>query len=430
MLEFVTNLFASRVHPIGIDFGTDCLRLAQVQEAGDDFKIAAAASAPVPAQVRNNPEARLAFFTESLAELMSRSPFHGRRVVLGLPASVVHLAHLQLPPLQGDAMKQAVLKHSRKLLPMDADKAFIRHCVAGDIDTDGELKSEVIVMAVAREWIDQYLLACQKARLDVVGMNVEPLAMVDCFWEVYRRKADHASTQCFIDIGSAGTRVIIASGRQMLLAKNVSVGGDDLTRAVAEAMHLSFEDAKTLRIKLAASDAVPCAIGSRHLIEAPREAALATPRRRASDRAAESSRGGFGSSFGTAVLEADEDLPEEPLRPARSPFASQMSRVQAACRGPIYDLAGEIESCLRHHESVFANLPVERLIFVGGEARHRVLVQQIAAELQIPAQLGDPLCRMSRTSDVGVESGIDRRSPQPAWAVAIGLSMGPAETQE
>jgi hypothetical protein len=33
---------------------------------------------------------------------------------------------------------------------------------------------------------------------------------------------------------------------------------------------------------------------------------------------------------------------------------------------------------------------------------------------------------MGRTTDVGVESGIDRRVSQPAWAVAIGLSMGPA----
>jgi hypothetical protein len=36
------------------------------------------------------------------------------------------------------------------------------------------------------------------------------------------------------------------------------------------------------------------------------------------------------------------------------------------------------------------------------------------------------MVRMSRISDIGVESGIDRRQPQPTWAVAIGLSMGPA----
>ena len=44
----------------------------------------------------------------------------------------------------------------------------------------------------------------------------------------------------------------------------------------------------------------------------------------------------------------------------------------------------------------------------------------------IAAQVGDPLVRMGRISEVGVESGLDRRLPQPSWAVAIGLSMGPA----
>jgi hypothetical protein len=42
----------------------------------------------------------------------------------------------------------------------------------------------------------------------------------------------------------------------------------------------------------------------------------------------------------------------------------------------------------------------------------------------LAAQVGDPLVRMARNSDVGIESGIDRRQPQPNWTVAVGLSMG------
>jgi hypothetical protein len=37
---------------------------------------------------------------------------------------------------------------------------------------------------------------------------------------------------------------------------------------------------------------------------------------------------------------------------------------------------------------------------------------------------------MGRTSEVGPESGIDRRQPQPNWAVAIGLSLGPINVEE
>jgi hypothetical protein len=32
---------------------------------------------------------------------------------------------------------------------------------------------------------------------------------------------------------------------------------------------------------------------------------------------------------------------------------------------------------------------------------------------------------MSKTTLIGVESGIDLSQPQPSWAVAVGLSMGP-----
>ena len=70
---------------------------------------------------------------------------------------------------------------------------------------------------------------------------------------------------------------------------------------------------------------------------------------------------------------------------------------------------------------------MDRLIFIGGEARQRSFCQNIAREVGLAAQLGDPMCRMSRVSDVGIESGIDRRLPQPAWAIAIGLSMGKQE---
>jgi Tfp pilus assembly PilM family ATPase len=87
-------------------------------------------------------------------------------------------------------------------------------------------------------------------------------------------------------------------------------------------------------------------------------------------------------------------------------------------------LIEEIELCRRYYEGTFPSKPIERLIFVGGEAKQRSICQHIARQMQLAAQVGDPLVRMGRISDLGLETGIDRRLPQPAWAVAIGLSMG------
>jgi Tfp pilus assembly PilM family ATPase len=190
---------------------------------------------------------------------------------------------------------------------------------------------------------------------------MQPLALLDCFANVYRRTAEQQSVRMYVDIGSSGTRAFIGQGTHLLFARNLAVGGDHLTRAVADSLAISFQDARTLRIKLCAG-------------------------------------AGAGANSG---------------------------RVEMVCRQALEELIQDLDGCRREHELAFPDLAISRLIFIGGEARHEGLCQHIAEKLKLPGQTGDCLCRMVRNSRIGIESAIDRRHPQPAWSAAIGLSMGP-----
>jgi hypothetical protein len=81
----------------------------------------------------------------------------------------------------------------------------------------------------------------------------------------------------------------------------------------------------------------------------------------------------------------------------------------------------ELELCRRYYETTFPQQPIQRMIFVGGEARQKALCQHIAKAMGLAAQIGDPMARIHRGSDIDLD-----RQPQPSWAVAVGLSMGPA----
>jgi Tfp pilus assembly PilM family ATPase len=87
-------------------------------------------------------------------------------------------------------------------------------------------------------------------------------------------------------------------------------------------------------------------------------------------------------------------------------------------------MTDELTQCLRYYESVFRNQGVERAIFLGGQAMDKRLCQLIAQRLNVPAQIGDPLVRIGSAAAGGSDLGIDRREPQPRWAVAVGLSLG------
>jgi type IV pilus assembly protein PilM len=438
MLSLVQNWFAPRANPIGVDFGSDCLRLAQVQFSGNEYKLAAAASADVPNHVRHDPHARLAFFVETVRDLLAQSNFHGRQAVLALPASSMHIQHLRLAKMDENETKKALPWEARGKLPIDPSQALLRHLIAGEVYQDQEPKNEVIVMAAARDFINQLLASAVKARLDVIGMNVEPKAVVDCFGHVYRRKSDAEVTSCFLDIGATASRAFIARAGQIFFARVIPIGGEHFNKAAAHALRISLDQAKLLRIQLCATDPAYDTRREKAVVSEPGPAAEVTAS--TVEEAFPLLAAGLGATrHETAVAVAPPVAATTPAAAVDELAAAvsledelaQKSRiVEQACREPLSRLIEELDLCRRYYESTFPSKPLDRIIFIGGEARQRGLCQHIAREMGLAAQVGDPLVRMGRISEVGIESGIDRRQPQPGWAVAIGCSLGPTRAEK
>jgi type IV pilus assembly protein PilM len=447
MFGILKNFVSSNANPIGVDFGSDCLRMAQVSVDGAEPRIVAAASADVPAHVRNDNAARWSFFVETARDLLAQGKFKGRSAILALPVAQMYIQHLRIPKMDAEATRKALPWEARGKLPIDPSQALLRHTIAGEIYQDSEPKNEVILMAAARDTVNAMLAAAAKAKLDVIGMNVEPMAIVDCFGHIYRRKTDQSAINCFIDIGFKSTRAIIAEGSRILFARAIPVGGEHLNRAVAEALGIGSEEAKLLRIKLCQAQPALDEHRARQEIAAnqSRDADAATVVEtppegfallNASLAAAEKQNEAGGTRTATTAVAAPpkpkvlaaaagkvkSKMPTDP--------AEQIVLIEEALHEPLGKLVQELDLCRRYYEATFQNKPVEKLLFVGGEAKQRRLCQYVAREMQLAAQVGDPLVRMGRFSDIGIESGIDRRQPQPGWATAIGLSLGPVNPGE
>ncbi len=402
MMSFVQSWLAAGANPIGVDFGTNSLRMAQVDLVDGEFRLVAAASALVPENIREDQSARLSFLTQTTRDLLIQGDFRGRRAIISLPASCMQIQHLRLPPADEAALRGALPGAVRGRLQIDPSDALLRHLVAGQIEQDGQVLNEVIVMAAQRAIVDELLHAAAKAKLDVIAMNVEPKAVVDCFSHVYRRRGDSERTSCYVDIGASATRVVVARGSHILFARSIPLAGDHFSRAVAAELHTTLDAARVLRVK-------------RNLASRTCET---RGRLRAQPSALTRDHRADLNSPGVAPDEIDDQS------------LALFQRIESASQAPLQTLIAELAACRADHDATFPNSKIDRLIFVGGEACDRAICERLAHGLAIPGHVGDPLVRMGRISNIRVESGIDRRSPQPGWAVAIGLSMGPAASAE
>ncbi|MFP4104999.1 MAG: type IV pilus assembly protein PilM [Phycisphaerae bacterium] len=345
--------------PMGIDIADGQIKIAQVRMTQEKCELIAAGSASLPVGKDESPRTRKSNIIRAIKSILKSQSFSGKKAVLSLPASASFVRHVRVPKLAPEETADAVKWELDGKLPYSVEEAVIRHVVAGDVYGEGESKQEVIAVAAHRDTVQDYIDIAKKCKLDIVGIDVEACALVECFARLFRRTEDQSRTILFIDLGQDSTQVVLTHGNRMVFARNLDTAGRHLDAAVADGLDISVEQANELRRDL---------------------------QREQADEQAEGEL---------------ENILEKPLA----------------------TLTDELMQCMRYYETVFRNQGVERAIFVGGQAFDKHLCQTIAQRLNLPAQIGDPLVRMELLPGAGSESGLDRRQPQPNWAVAVGLSL-------
>lgn len=388
--------------PIAVDFGSDSIKVLQVV-ATDPPQLVAAASETLPAEARTGPAARQVFFADTLRKLIKSQGFKGSRAVCSIPAYQTLVQHVQVQRGEHDDIEGQIGLHLRQRLNVDPTRMVMRHFEAAQIVRDGTPKQEIICLAASRDSVMQHVETVNRAKLDVVGIHCEPIAILKAFEHLMRGAEESQRTLCFIDIGGATTKVAIARGGQMMFAKTIHAAGEHLNKQYAKTHSIDVMAARDARIRSASTGKE----------EAP--AAEAVKPEAAPAEAAAIAGGGL------AILEAQ-------IAAERRPAPRQVTAPQAAQPSPdaneaIDCLIDELQLCVRYHQTLFPNNPIDKLVFLGGESRHVATCQRIARSLRIGAQLGDPLARLVRAMQRAQPTGLDLREPQPGWAVPVGLCL-------
>ena len=211
--------------------------------------------------------------------------------------------------------------------------------------------------------------------------------------------------RCFIDIGCATTKVVIAQGHEMVFAKTIHAAGEHLTNALAEARNLGFDEARSARIDGTHEETLSApAVAPSDESPTGRERRVTAIEHRAT---------------GLAML--DTATEEEKA------FEAKPAPVTTGGRDDTREvLIDELRLCLRHYQTLAPDHPVDRLVFLGGEAHDTKACRQIAKAVKVAAQVGDPFARMVRIGGAKHAVGLNLDEPQPGWAVPFGLSHSEA----
>jgi type IV pilus assembly protein PilM len=214
----------------------------------------------------------------------------------------------------------------------------------------------------------------------IAAVDVEPLAVARAI-ETNYEEVVHNKNVCFIEMGAKTTAINIYRGGKLLMPRQVPMGGEMFTKAIADSLGVSFEDAERLKVE---KGEIPLTAAS-----APATGMAFNP----FDPTASTQQFAPYNPFADpADATMAAGAPVEPEPPAPAPVVvqdSEATRIYNAMAPVIDEFASEIRRSLDYFRSKGGT--VEMILMAGGGSKMKGMEAFLESVTGLNVQVFDPL---------------------------------------
>jgi type IV pilus assembly protein PilM len=238
---------------IGLDVGSESIKMLQIAESSGGLKVFAAKRIPIPDDVKGNPDKRVIFAGQMVKATLRQGLFRGCRIAAALPKELVHYKTHRLSPMRPEDIAAAAKIDARDLFRFDPDSAEVKCLDAGEVGRGNDLRREVILVAAGKQYIDDYVRALHVAGAEISSLGIDPCAIWRAAVQV--QPSDPAAAELprvVLDIGAAQSRLVIGRGDVIRVVKTIDIGADHLRNAISRKLGLPIVEAEQLRRRSAA----------------------------------------------------------------------------------------------------------------------------------------------------------------------------------
>jgi len=238
-----------------IDFGARSIKVAKVHKASDGYELDNYGITLSPeAAIANGEIFNPIIVTDVLIELLKNSNIRDRKAIIAITGQKVITREIVLPTMEDKELMAGVIWEAPKYVPYDLDESIIdAEKVDEFVEKDGNKMMRVLLVAAPKSIIQPYMEVLKKARIIPKIVDVVSSANIRIFENHLTGKKEEEKEGTIIDIilsmGASSTILSLVEKGNLKFTRNILVGGDDLTKAIAKSLNISFDEAEKLKRK-------------------------------------------------------------------------------------------------------------------------------------------------------------------------------------
>jgi len=237
---------------VGLSIGASTVKVAQLKRLGKKKKGAASqwilekyASVPLPELTSEHREIVNSIgVVQTIHAALEQAQIKTKEVCSAVTGSGLIIKSLTLVVTDMKELQDQVFWEAEQYIPFDISEVVIDFQV---ISKSKDNQVEVILVAVKKDFLEQYMGVIEEADLSVKVMDTEVFALQNA----YENNYDVSTTEAMLlaDVGAVSTKIVICAGGTPFLTKDAAFGGAMITQEIQRELNLpSSIDAETLKV--------------------------------------------------------------------------------------------------------------------------------------------------------------------------------------
>jgi type IV pilus assembly protein PilM len=212
---------------LGLDIGSSAVKMVQLRKNGDGFAVTAAGIVDIAGEEESDENHKEINTVSAISECLQSAGIQTPLAVCSVCGPEVAVRYFEFPSLPPGEIEGAILLEAAQVCPFNVDDSAVDY----QLMPDAEDSVCGVLVAATNKLIKRKSELAEEATLNTVLMDVDGLALLNCFSEYEEAKA--GLTTAILNVGSSFTNLAIMSGDSLPFIRDIAYAGETIVKEIA-----------------------------------------------------------------------------------------------------------------------------------------------------------------------------------------------------
>ncbi|GAH75545.1 unnamed protein product, partial [marine sediment metagenome] len=232
---------------LGLDIGSSAVKLIQLRKDNGVYAVTAAGMVDIAVSEENknlvseeNKNLGEISTAKAINECLESAEIQTRLAVCSVCGPEVAVRDFKFPSLPSEEIEGAILLEASQVCPFSVDDSAVDYRLISDDDDE----TRGVLVAATNKLIERKVKLAEEASLSCVLMDVDGLALLNCFSECEVPEA--VRTTAILNVGGSYTSLAILGDNDLPFVRDMDYAGNHIIKEIANENHLSVEDVRKI----------------------------------------------------------------------------------------------------------------------------------------------------------------------------------------